>query len=147
MQSDQFLSEPVIKEVLLETSPSRVWKALTNKEELKQWCFDMDAFEPKEGFEFHFWGENEGERFLHNCKVVEADPERRIKWLWSYEGIPGDTFVTFELIPEAEDTRLKLTHEGLEKLPQDKNYAKENFIAGWNEILGKLLVEYVKTYK
>lgn len=143
MQSDQTLSAPVVKEVLLEAPASRVWKALTNKEELRQWCFDMDAFEPVEGFEFHFYGENEGVKFLHNCRVIEVKIERLMKWLWSYEGIPGDTYVTFELFPEGEKTRLKLTHEGLEKLPQDKNYRKENFEGGWNEIIGKLLVDYL----
>ncbi len=140
---NESLSTPIVKKFTLDTPASKVWSALTNKDELKQWCFEMDAFEPKEGFEFHFWGENEGERFLHNCKVIEAKHERKMKWLWSYEGIPGDTYVTFELQPVGDKTQLTLIHEGLEKLPQDKNYRKDNFEAGWNEIIGKLLVEYL----
>src|SRR5688572_23242893 len=136
-------NEPIVKEVLLDASPSRVWQALTNKEELKQWSFEMEKFEPVEGFEFTFYGEKDGVKFLHNCKVLEIIKERKMKWLWSYEGIPGDTLVTFELFPEGDRTRLKLTHEGLEKLPQDENYARSNFEAGWNDLIGSLIKKHV----
>jgi hypothetical protein len=57
--------------------------------------------------------------------------------------VPGDTYVTFELSPQGDKTKLRLTHEGLEKLPQDENYAKQNFVAGWDAILGKLLPEFL----
>ncbi|HEX2606789.1 MAG TPA: SRPBCC domain-containing protein [Flavisolibacter sp.] len=134
---------PVRKEVLLPASVERVWQALTTKEELKQWCFEMNAFEPKPGFEFRFYGEKNGTRFLHLCRVLEIEPLKRMKWLWSYEGIPGDTYVTFELMPEGAQTRLRLTHEGLETLPQDENYARGNFEMGWDSILNISLKSYI----
>src|SRR5690349_4008906 len=124
MAPNQNLAEPLVKEVVLNAPVSRVWKALTDKDELKQWCFEMNAFEPKEGFEFQFYGEKDGHKFLHLCKVLEAETERKMKWLWSYEETPGDTYVSFELFPQGNQTKLHLTHEGLEKLPQDENYAK-----------------------
>jgi uncharacterized protein YndB with AHSA1/START domain len=136
--------QPLVKEVLLDATPARVWKALTDREELKQWSFEMDGFKPEEGFEFSFFGEKDGVKFKHLCKVIEVVKERKMKWLWSYEGVPGDTFVTFELFPEGNKTRLKLTHEGLEKLPQDENYAKRNFEAGWNELIGTLIKKHVE---
>lgn len=136
--------EPIVKEVVLDATPSQVWKALTDKEEIKQWSFDMEAFEPREGFEFQFYGEKDGSKFLHLCRVLEAEKEKKMKWLWSYENVPGDTYVTFELFPEGNKTRLRLTHEGLEKLPQDNNYAKPNFEAGWSEIVGKLLPDHLQ---
>jgi uncharacterized protein YndB with AHSA1/START domain len=147
MEQDQTLTEPVVKEVSLDAPVSRVWKALTNKNELKQWCFDMNAFEPKAGFEFQFYGEKDGHKFLHLCKVLEAEPQKKMKWLWSYQGVPGDTYVSFELFPQGNQTKLILTHEGLEKLPQDENYAKENFIGGWNMILGELLPKFLSENK
>lgn len=137
-------SQPIVKEVLLDASPARVWHALTHKEELKQWCFDMNAFEPTPGFEFQFYGEKDGTKFLHLCKVLEAEKEKRMKWLWTYEGVPGETFVTFELVPQGDQTLLRLTHEGLESLPQDNNYAKENFVAGWNWIMDQSLKPYLE---
>lgn len=143
MSTSQTSFEPIIKEVVLNAPVSKVWQALTNKDELKQWCFDMNAFKLEEGFEFQFHGEKDGQKFLHVCKVVEVQPQKKMKWLWSYEDVPGDTFVTFELFPLDDETRLRLTHEGLEKLPQDENYAKGNFVEGWNMILGKLLPDFL----
>jgi uncharacterized protein YndB with AHSA1/START domain len=143
MAQEHVSAEPLIKEVTLNAPASRVWKALTDKDQLKQWCFDMKAFKPEEGFEFEFYGEKDGVKFLHLCKVLEVVPERKMKWLWTYQGVPGKSYVTFELFPQDNETRLHLTHEGLETFPQDENYGKNNFVEGWNFILGKLLPEFL----
>ena len=147
MIQNQTLTEPLVKEVILDAPVSRVWQALTNKDELKQWCFEMNAFKPEVGFEFQFFGEKDGHKYLHLCKVLEAEPEKKMKWLWSYDNVPGDTYVTFELFPQGEKTKLRLTHEGLEKLPQDENYARTNFAAGWDSILGKSLPKFLSGNK
>jgi len=143
MTPHQTITEPLVKEVLLDAPVSRVWEALTNKDQLKQWCFEMNAFKPEEGFEFQFYGEKDGHKFLHLCKVVEVQAQKKMKWLWTYKDMPGDTYVTFELFPQGNQTKLRLTHEGLENLPQDENYARNNFVQGWNMILGKLLPEFL----
>jgi uncharacterized protein YndB with AHSA1/START domain len=31
-----------------------VWKAITDKDDMKQWYFDLPAFKPEAGFEFRF---------------------------------------------------------------------------------------------
>src|SRR6476646_10866969 len=143
MTPAQKLSEPLVKEVTLDAAITSVWQALTEKDKLKQWCFEMDAFKPEAGFRFQFYGEKDGIKFLHLCEIVEVVPERKIKWLWTYKDVPGTTYVTYELFPQQEQTKLRLTHEGLETLPQDENYAKSNFVAGWNEIIGRLLPAYL----
>ena len=51
--------------------------------------------------------------------------------------------MTWELFPEGNKTKLRLTHEGLEQLPQNRDYQKSNFVAGWDYILGTSLKEYV----
>jgi uncharacterized protein YndB with AHSA1/START domain len=144
MIQNQTITEPLIKEVVLDASISRVWKAITSKDDLSKWSFEMKEFKPEVGFEFQFYGEKDGHKFLHLCKVVEVVKEKKIKWLWTYKDVKGDTFVTFELFPEGEKTRLRLTHEGLENLPQDENYAKHNFEAGWNSLLNSSLKNYLK---
>ena len=143
MMQNQTMTEPLVKEVILDAPVSRVWQALTNKDELKEWCFEMEAFRPEVGFEFQFYGEKDGHKYLHLCRVLEVEPEKKMKWLWSYDNVPGDTYVTFELFPQGDGTKLQLTHEGLEKLPQDENYAKSNFSAGWDFILGKSLTKFL----
>jgi uncharacterized protein YndB with AHSA1/START domain len=139
--------KPIIKETTLDASPARVWRALTHKEELKQWCFDMNDFRPEAGFAFQFYGEKGDTKFLHLCRVIDAEKEKGMKWRWTYEGVPGETFVQFELIPQGEKTLLRLTHEGLDSLPQDENYARQNFVEGWNYILDRSLKEYLENVK
>jgi len=101
MIQNQTITEPLVKEVILDAPVSRVWQALTNKDELKQWCFEMNAFKPEVGFEFQFFGEKDSHKFLHLCRVLEAETEKKMKLLWSYDNVPGDTYVTFELFPKA----------------------------------------------
>jgi len=44
---------------------SRVWEALTDKDQMKQWYFDVSGFRPEVGFAFSFAGKgNEGEQTL-----------------------------------------------------------------------------------
>jgi uncharacterized protein YndB with AHSA1/START domain len=138
-------SQPVIKEVLLNAPVSRVWKAITDKEDMKHWYFDLAEFKPEVGFEFQFTGENEGRKWLHLCKITEVVPNKKLAYSWRYDGYPGNSIVSFELSPEGDKTRLKLTHEGLETFPSDvPDFAKKNFIAGWEEIIGTSIKKYVE---
>ena len=135
---------PIVKEVLLNATITRVWKAITDKNEMKTWYFDLPEFEPTVGSTFQFYGENEGRKFLHLCEVKEVIVNQKISYTWMYEGQNIETLVSFELFPEGEQTRLKLTHTGVEKLPQDRDFAKSNFEQGWTEIIQKSLKEYVE---
>jgi len=139
--------EPFVIERVLNAPADKVWRAITNKEEMKQWYFDIADFKPEIGCEFTFEGHNENRVFVHLCKITEVVPGKKIKYSWRYEGEPGLSFVTFELFSEGNKTRLKLTHEGLETFPQTKDFAKENFVKGWTHIIGKSLVEYFEKEK
>jgi uncharacterized protein YndB with AHSA1/START domain len=144
MDTSQVNTEPVVKEVTVDAPAERVWKAITDKDEMKQWYFDIESFKPEVGFEFQFTGENEGRKFVHLCKILEVVPGKKLKHSWKYEGHPGESFVTFELFEENGKTRVRLTHEGLESFGGGADFAKENFVAGWNEIIGTRLKEYVE---
>jgi uncharacterized protein YndB with AHSA1/START domain len=123
-----------------------VWKAITNKEDMKQWYFDLAEFKPEVGFEFQFeGGKNQDCMYLHLCKITEVIPNKKLAYSWRYDGYAGNSIVTFELFPEGDTTRLKLTHQGLETFPQDvEDLRKENFAEGWNHIIGKSLKEFVE---
>jgi len=140
-------TEPVIKEVLLNVPVSKVWKAITDKHDMSQWCFDLlTEFKLEVGFEFQFKGKGEkGQLYLHLCRVTEVIPGKKLSYSWKYKDYPGDSFVTFELFEEGNKTRLRLTHEGIESFGNDNpDLAKENFDKGWSEILGKSLKEYLE---
>ncbi|MGZ4034219.1 MAG: SRPBCC family protein, partial [Bacteroidia bacterium] len=124
---------------------STIWKAISNKDEMKKWYFDLAAFDAKVGFEFQFYGGTPEKQYLHLCKVTEVIPNKKLTYSWRYDGYEGISFVTFELFEEGNKTRLKLTHEGLETFPgSDPNFAKENFAKGWTHIIGTSLKEYLE---
>ena len=122
-----------------------IWKALTDKNEMKKWYFDLEVFKPEVGFEFRFVAGDCGKDFMHLCKVTEVEAEKKLTYSWRYENFEGNSFVTFELLPEGKQTKLRLTHRGLESFPKDHpSFAKESFAKGWTEIIGTSLKEYLE---
>lgn len=123
---------------------TKVWKAITDKDEMKHWYFDLAHFKPQVGFEFQFYAGSEEKKYLHLCKVTEVIPKEKLTYSWRYEGYEGMSFVTFELFPEGNKTRMKLTHTGLETFPKLPDFARESFSAGWTDIIGTSLKKYVE---
>jgi uncharacterized protein YndB with AHSA1/START domain len=131
-------AEAVIVERILNAPVPRVWEALTDVDQMRQWYFDLKQFTPEVGFGFEFVVEHEGNTYHHLCKVTEVIPQKKIAYTWRYKSEPGDSLVTFELSPESNKTRLKLTHSGLETFPKTPAYARKNFEAGWTAIATEL---------
>jgi hypothetical protein len=48
------------------------------------------------------------------------------------------------LFPEADKTRLKLTHSDLETFPDVPELRKENFAEGWTSLIDTSLKEYLE---
>jgi uncharacterized protein YndB with AHSA1/START domain len=124
----------------------KVWSAITDKDQMKKWYFDLAEFKPVVGFEFQFYGQgHKGEQYLHLCKITELIPGKKIAYSWTYDKYEGYSVVSFELFSEGDKTRLKLTHEGLETFPANNpDFAKESFSAGWTELIGTSLKNFVE---
>jgi uncharacterized protein YndB with AHSA1/START domain len=138
------LAEAVVIERTFNAPVARVWKALTDVEDMRRWYFDLKEFKPEVGFEFEFIVEHEGMKYHHLCKITEVVPQKKLAYTWRYEGYEGDSLVTFDLFADGDKTRLKLTHEGLETFPKLPAYARENFVKGWTEIIGSSLKGFVE---
>jgi len=138
------IAEAIIVERTFDAPVMRVWKALTDVSEMRQWYFDLKDFKPEVGFEFEFVVEHEGTTYHHLCRVTEVIPQKKIAYTWRYHGHEGDSLVTFELFPEGEKTRLKLTHEGLDSFPKTAAFARENFEKGWTQLIGSELKQFVE---
>ena len=138
------LAEAVVIERILNAPVPRVWSALTDVDQMRQWYFDLKEFRPEVGFEFEFVVEHEGASYHHLCRVTEVVPQQKIAYTWRYKGEPGDSLVTFELFDEGNDTRLKLTHTGIETFPKTPAYARKNFETGWTAIIGSELKQFVE---
>ncbi|MBS1915253.1 MAG: SRPBCC domain-containing protein [Bacteroidetes bacterium] len=136
--------EPFIIERTFNAPASLIWKALTDKNEMKKWYFDVSDFKPQPGFEFTFNGGSEEKIYVHFCKVVEVIPEKKLSYSWRYKDYEGNSLLTFELFSEGNQTKLKLTHSGLETFPQGlPDFARTSFEAGWTYVITKSLQEYV----
>ncbi len=122
-----------------------VWQAITNREAMKRWYFDLADFQPRVGFEFQFVVEHEGKTYDHRCQVTEVIPRKKIAYTWRYHGHTGDSLVAFELFPEGGQTRLRLTHEGLGNFPSLPEFARAKFQQGWTHILDEGLKGFLAT--
>ena len=144
MMTKNTTTEAVVIERTFNAPVARVWQALTDVEQMREWYFDLKQFKPEIGFEFGFVVDHEGRVYDHRCRVTEMIPQRKIAYSWRYHGHEGNSLVTIELFPEGQKTRLKLTHDGLETFPQTPAFARENFEQGWTAIIGSELKRFVE---
>lgn len=141
-------NQPFVIERTFNAPIEKVWKALTDRDQMAKWYFDLKAFKPEVGFEFQFSAGKDDKQYLHLCKITEVITGKKLTYSWRYDGYEGNSFVTFELFSEGSTTKLRLTHEGLGTFPKSNpDLAKKNFAAGWTSIIGESLKNYVENAK
>lgn len=119
----------------------KVWRALTDIDQMRQWYFPMLAdFKPETGFTTEFEAGPEGQPYLHRWIVTKAVENKVIAYKWLYPEIEGDSTVTFALETVAEGTKLTLTHSGIDsfKASGDPNFEPRSFNGGWTHFAGAL---------
>lgn len=137
---------PFYLERVFDADVKTLWQALTQTQLMKQWYFDIEHFKAEVGFKFQFNGESaDCVQYVHLCEVTEVIPQRKLSYSWEYEGYPGISYLTFELEPLGDKTKLKLTHAGLESFPiTNPDFAPKNFAAGWEHIINTSLKQYLE---
>ena len=145
-QPVQSIDDIIVIEKTYNAPIERVWKTITDKNEMKKWYFDLSEFKPEPGFEFHFYGEgHKGQKYLHLCKITDVVTGKKLSYTWRYDNFEGNSAVTFELFEEGNKTRLRLTHKGIESFKANgPDFATESFTQGWTELIGTLLKNYVE---
>jgi uncharacterized protein YndB with AHSA1/START domain len=130
---------PVIKEAVIHAPASQVWTALTDKEALRIWFFRVDDMKPEPDFEFRFNRENDNKRYAVTGRILLAVPEKKLSYAWSYEDFPARTLVTFDIAMMGEGTKVRVTHEGLDKIPQKyKQVSIQSHAEGWEKRMTSL---------
>ena len=134
-------AEQIIVERTYPVPSEKVWQAITEHDKLKEWFFKLPDFRAEPGFEFVI-ADNNG-RDKHLCRITEVVPGKKLVFSFSNISAPGMSDVTYELFDEGENTRLKLTHTGLETFPLDQpGYMKKNYEEGWTYLFGTALKNY-----
>jgi uncharacterized protein YndB with AHSA1/START domain len=119
-------ARPAVRlERVLADPPPVVWRALTERDQLRAWfpcdvVVDGGRFEAGAGITFRFQGD-----WTFTGVVLEVDEPRALAFTW------GEDTLRFELSAEGNGTRLVL----IDELPPDS--AARN-AAGWEECLDRL---------
>ena len=123
-----------------------VWRAITEKELMKQWYFDLPEFKLEVGFKFEVTGGEEGgTQYLHHFEILEFIPEQKLMHTWCFVGYEGMSYLCYELFDEGENTKLKLTHSGLESFPSDiPDFEFHKFEMGWNHLINVGLKNFLE---
>ncbi len=141
--------DSVVTEIQIAAPPARIFQALTDAAQLKQWFTDpscpihlweMDA---RPGGRYRYNTEagtavvNNVREFECHGEILEFDPPRLLAYTWFgnwHDDTSRRTVVRWDLTPQAGGTLVKVTHSGLANLP----IARKDYSSGWVGVLDML---------
>jgi len=140
------VNEPIIVEQTFNFPIEKVWKAITNIDQMKCWFFNnIEDFKPEVGFKTQFNVTNENRNFLHLWQILEVDPLKKIVYNWKYDGYEGDSFVHFELFEIKNSTTLRVTSVVIEAFPTNiPEFEAESCRQGWNYFIKDRLKNFIE---
>jgi len=114
-------SNTVTLEIDLAHPPSKVWRAITDPELLREWLLPAIGFDLTPGARFTLQGPAmPGWDGKVQCETIDAVPGERLRYKWVVGDL--DTTVTFTLSPTSKGTLLSLVQTGFTS-SQKQNYA------------------------
>lgn len=140
------MNTPITVQYKINAPAEKVWKALTDKNEMKSWYFDIQDFDLEIGKQFNFYEPGGENKYHHQGEILEIISNQKLKHTWSYpDSSPLKTVVTWELQSEDGETVITLTHEGIENFKDlGDGFSKDNFTQGWKAIVGQSLKIYLE---
>ena len=130
-------TESISFEFDLHHSPEKVWRALTDPVLLTEWLLPVVGLKLEPGAAFTFKTQPyPGWDGIVNCRILEAEAPRRLRYAWVVGDMEINTVVTFTLTPTASGTRLSLVQSGF-KPDQKQNFGGARY--GWKMMGGKLV--------
>lgn len=107
----------IVEEITIAATPPRIWRAITEQDEIVRWWAYEAQLTPEVGSlaEFRF---RQG-AFIMQFEVAELDQDRYVRWRFR-QGTPAweGTGVTWELAPVQNGTRVIFTHEGFTQVDE-----------------------------
>ena len=139
------MNEPIKIQECFHVSAEKIWQAITDKEQMKQWYFDIPDFELKVDSTFNFYEPDGAKKYHHRCTIKEILPNRKLQHTWTHPShSKGESMLTWEIFPIGRFTLVTLTHLGVENFSDGgSDFSRENYEGGWNELIGKLLKAFL----
>jgi uncharacterized protein YndB with AHSA1/START domain len=113
-------------------APAAVWKALTDPALHAKWWAPGDV----KAVVGHKFDLDMGQWGKQACEVIAVEEHRLLRYRFATGKL--DTILTWQLIPEGDGTRLKLTHEGFDLDSPMGKMAFEGMKPGWANVLQRL---------
>ncbi len=118
---------------VIKAASGRVFKALTDPEDIASWSGDEATMDATPGGAFSVWG---GSIIGTNLEIV---PDRKLVQTWREDTWDTDSRVTFTLTPEGNGTRVELLHEDV----PDSEY--DAIAEGWNIYYLGVIKEFLES--
>ena len=133
----------VVRELTIAAAPERVWRTLTEPDEIGHWWTNDLNATPEVGslaeFCFGEWGD-----FVLRFEVAELEPDEKVHWIHKRSPVAqwAGSSITWQLTPVRNGTRLVFAHEGFAQV--DEQY--EWTYVWWEHFLASLKF-YLETGK
>lgn len=139
-------TEPIIVEAIINAPVAKVWQALTTKQQMKEWYFDIPDFELTTGSTFNFYEPGGNNKYHHQGTIKEIIIDEKLQHTWTHPShSKGESLLTWQLEPQNGRTKVTLTHEGTENFVDGgSTFSRESYEAGWKEIVGESLKSFLE---
>ena len=119
---------------------TKIWQAITDKNQMKEWYFEIPDFELKIGAVFNFFEPGGRNEYHHRCIVKEIVPEKKFSHTWTHPNhSKGESMLSWLLNEKDNGTEVTLMHDGLENFADaGPAFAPENYQMGWEGLLNAL---------
>ncbi len=123
--------------ITIKAPAGKIWEAITNYNQMKEWYFDIPDFELKEGASFNFYESGNTKKFHHQCVIKKIQPSKKLSHTWTYPDFSsGESIVTWLFAEENDHTIVTLQHSGIENLSDGgRKFSPVNFQTGWDGLL------------
>ncbi|MFC2947453.1 SRPBCC family protein [Virgibacillus sediminis] len=117
----------VTDEIIIHTTPSKVWEVLVQPRHIKSWDGLPDHYpdQPLKAGNELVWALPNGR--YSKSTVVRAEKEKRLQLSlyvsdWEVDPAPEDILFSYELLIHEKNTRLRLRHGDFSILPNGQSY-------------------------
>ncbi len=139
------IKKMISSSITIKQPNEKIWAALTQKDAMKLWYFDIPDFVLEAGATFNFYEPGGANKYQHRCTIVEIVPGKKLSHTWQHPSLSkGTSTVTWLLEPAGEGkTNVTVQHEGLESFADaGPDFAPENYKMGWDGLV-LMLKNYV----